>query len=213
MDVNQMSWERLEVLLSQHAPTLFGALKPPAATSEIEAVEVEIGVRFPDELRAAYLRHNGIAKGVVHEGPSFFVGVSADWLNLADVLDRWRMKRRSYEEWTLESPAFAAVSEVNELKIRYEFWNSKRIPIGQISGGPLLVVDLWPGDSGVCGQLITDDGLGDFSDECVVYTSLNEYLTLFADRLEQGLIAYVPGKSWVNQRGETIADWCDLSGW
>lgn len=213
MNIDYALWDRLEYSLGQQVPALFSALRPPATCSDIAAAEDEIGVRFPAELRAAYLRHDGTATDLVGIIPCFFAGVNGHWYSLDQVVARWNAKRAMFEEALIESPAFVAVSEVNDLKVRYDFWNPKRIPIAEMAGRTYLFVDLWPGDTGDYGQMVWDDGIGDSLEDCVLSSSFNEYLTLFANRLEQGLVAYEPGKSWVNQRGETIADWSDLSGW
>jgi cell wall assembly regulator SMI1 len=209
---SQLLWDRFESVLVKRAPTLLSTLFAPASIDEIENTEAELKLKFPRDLRVAYLRHNGSSGDP--QLPGFFVGHIAEWLSLSEMKAYWRIARDiSLEAWpeNCDSPADA---EMNQGKVRRDVWNAGRIPVGRVHGNDHFFVDLLPGATGTVGQLVRDaDMWGECTDESVVATSFDAYLTLFADRLEQGLIAYVPGKSWVNKEGKTFSDWRNLSGW
>lgn len=54
------AWARIEAWLRERAPQSYELLRPAATTAEIEAAEEALGVRFPAELRALYLLHDGV---------------------------------------------------------------------------------------------------------------------------------------------------------
>src|SRR6185369_6214514 len=52
-------WTRLERWLEARSPALFATLGPPAAEEAIAAAERHLGLRFPADLRASLLVHEG----------------------------------------------------------------------------------------------------------------------------------------------------------
>ncbi|MEU3980422.1 SMI1/KNR4 family protein [Streptomyces sp. NPDC026672] len=53
------AWARVESWLGRHAPRTFERLPPPAAQAEIDALERELDLRIPADVRAFYLVRNG----------------------------------------------------------------------------------------------------------------------------------------------------------
>ena len=209
---SQMLWDNFEAVLVQRAPELLSTWFAPASLDEIEDAEAELNLKFPRDLWLAYLRHNGSSGDP--QLPGLFVGHIAEWLSLSDMKAYWRIAREiSLEAWpdNCDSPADA---DMNQGKVRRDVWNRGRIPVGRVHENDHFFIDLLPGASGAVGQLVRDPEMwGDCTDESVVATSFDAYLTLFADRLEQGLNAYVPGQAWVNRHGKTFSNWLNLSGW
>jgi cell wall assembly regulator SMI1 len=202
-------WERIDRLLAVKVPSLMGSFNAGADKNEIASVETLLGVVFPDDLRASYLRHNGCQ--VNRDSPAFFVASSADWLSLAEVVAHWRMLNQVAENLKDDAISY---SEMTTDPIRQEYWNSKRIPIATISGGGEIFIDLWPGPLGKLGQVVGRNSSDFLSSENLLASSLHQYLVLFAERLEQGLITYESGKGWLNTATqEPVLNWIDLSGW
>ncbi|WP_214413754.1 SMI1/KNR4 family protein [Sphaerisporangium fuscum] len=52
-------WRRIEAWLKANAPVTYAELRPPARAHTIAVAESQMGLRFPDSLRASLLRHNG----------------------------------------------------------------------------------------------------------------------------------------------------------
>ncbi|WP_369216340.1 SMI1/KNR4 family protein [Streptomyces flavofungini] len=53
------SWRRIEAWLAEHVPRSHRRLPPPATESEIRAVEKELDLLIPADVRAFYALHNG----------------------------------------------------------------------------------------------------------------------------------------------------------
>jgi cell wall assembly regulator SMI1 len=204
-------WVRFESVLAQRAPDFLTAFLPPATPREIEDAEAELDLVFPGELRAAYLRHNGSSRD--GQFPSFFLPCYSNWFSLSELKDQWELNREiALANWPDDCESLPD-DERNQGKVRADVWNIGRIPVGRFTGSHHLFVDLLPGATGSVGQLVKDvDMSGDCTDDSVVAISFDAYLALFTDRVEQGLITYAPGQSWVNQRGQGIFDWATLSG-
>lgn len=83
--MNHTILKELEVELTNYFKPFLNA---PATIEEIQYVESELGISFPDELRNLYLAHNGEDKS----GPGLFFGLP--FLSLDEVLDGWRIWKR-----------------------------------------------------------------------------------------------------------------------
>jgi cell wall assembly regulator SMI1 len=211
MKTSDKLWEHFESVLAQRAPELLAALLPPATANEIEATEAELSFKFPSDLRAAYLRHNGSSPDDSY--PGFFVKGRTHWFSLSEMKDYWAASRQLALEIWPDNCDSAPEAGKNQHKVRGDAWNVGRIPVAKVNGSDHFFVDLLPGATGTVGQLVRDMEMwGDCTDESVVATSFDAYVALFTERLEQGLISYDPVKTWVNQRGQEIGDWATLSG-
>jgi cell wall assembly regulator SMI1 len=193
-------WNRLDAMLARHAPEVFRWLRPPASVAQIEAVEHEMQLVFPPDLRAAYLRHDGSFEteaGVAGtQGPTSIFWWYSDWCSLEQGLGKWRseletmIERRVLfpDEYPEADPSF----EMEE--IRCEGWNRARIPIG-LSNTPLTVyVDLAPAKLGTVGQLITDDGS---MQAHLQAPSLNQYLIALTNLIESGDVVHDARFGWI----------------
>lgn len=54
-------WRRIETWLKTNAPTTYRTLGKPGDAEAIAAAEAHMGMRFPNDLRASLLRHDGAA--------------------------------------------------------------------------------------------------------------------------------------------------------
>ncbi|MEU0571430.1 SMI1/KNR4 family protein [Nonomuraea sp. NPDC005983] len=103
-------WRRVERWLKSHAPRSYATLGRPGRARTIAVAESQMGVRFPDDLRASLLRHNGArAFGFApwHDG--------AGNLGVREIRDTWRHLCRSFPTDTGPDP-------------RGEAWNGRMIP-------------------------------------------------------------------------------------
>ncbi len=207
-------WKRIDTLLANQAPEVFESLQPPASLDLIRQTEKELNLTFPDELVDAYLAHNGQPRW--HEVvfvPGFFADqYGMAWLGLRDMareVQKW--KGASENILSTMTPSEIAETFPGDIgtMLRKDIWNPHRIPIAKDSTGVNLFVDLMPGSAGTRGQIVFDDGDGDYLDEQVIAPSLNDYLLTFISHLEHGRLTYdaVTG-TWINNRtGEPVLDW------
>ncbi|MFI9590678.1 hypothetical protein [Nonomuraea sp. NPDC052265] len=79
-------WRRIERWLKRNAPRTYRTLGAPARARTIAVAESQMGVDFPDALRASLLRHNG-ARGA---GVLGFRPGARDQLTVRGIRDAWR---------------------------------------------------------------------------------------------------------------------------
>ncbi len=115
-------------------------LCPPATDEEINAVEIELGIKFPEDLQTLYKWHNGQVG--IH-----FVFNEFRMYALKDVVQFYKNglehDEPDYYETEDESGVFKDCIA-----------NTKWIPIGDNGGNTILFLDLDPGVQGVKGQLL-----------------------------------------------------------
>ena len=79
------TWERIEAWLAVNAHAVADGLNPPASPESLAATEHFLGVQFPDDVRASYLRHDGQRDN----SPGLLDGW--EWLSLERVRDEWQV--------------------------------------------------------------------------------------------------------------------------
>ncbi|EPC8421264.1 SMI1/KNR4 family protein [Bacillus wiedmannii] len=139
--MNHTILKELEVELTNYFQPFLNA---PATIEEIQYVESEMGIAFPDELRNLYLAHNGEDKS----GPGLFFGLP--FLSLDEVLDEWRIWKRIEEDDFFNFDAFSIPTEY----IKERYVNHNWIPISKDYGGNNLGIDVDPDEKGKVGQVI-----------------------------------------------------------
>ncbi|WP_327086098.1 hypothetical protein OIE66_27645 [Nonomuraea sp. NBC_01738] len=73
-------WRRIERWLRARAPKTYAALSTPGRSKTIAVAEAQMGLDFPDDLRASLLRHNGDGGSVVLGGQGLSVrGIRDTW--------------------------------------------------------------------------------------------------------------------------------------
>ncbi|RVX39324.1 SMI1/KNR4 family protein SUKH-1 [Nonomuraea polychroma] len=104
-------WRRIERWLEANAPRTYKTLGPPGRARTIAVAESQMGVDFPDDLRASLLRHNG-SRG--HSVFGFwFDGTYA--FSIREIRDTWRWLC-SWERTDLGTDPAT------------EYWNGRMIP-------------------------------------------------------------------------------------
>ncbi|MEU1385433.1 MULTISPECIES: hypothetical protein [unclassified Nonomuraea] len=95
-------WRRIERWLRSNAPRTYRALGAPVRARTIAVAESQMGVDFPDALRASLLRHNGArGAGVLGAGVLGFRPGARDHLAVRGIRDAWRemCARRPAGSW------------------------------------------------------------------------------------------------------------------
>jgi cell wall assembly regulator SMI1 len=192
-------WDRFEAMLRVHASALLESFYPPATLEQLEQAERALDVQLPDEVRAAYLRHDGCSKK--------WIGSLCHLGSLERVVEVWKSCCGVAEELRLTGDLMLGYQPDDSawptLKVWPGWFHPKWIPIG-VSNTPSCVhVDLCPNPAGKHGQLLQDEGMGEPS---VLADSLNGYLEFLIEKVEHGVLKYDNG--WVlAASGERVYDW------
>jgi cell wall assembly regulator SMI1 len=190
-------WTRAHELFKVHAPDLLEALQPPATVAEIEAVEAIIGVALPEEIRSAYLIHNGTKAPVNDREKDLFVPFM-QFARLDEMVEGWKSWLEEFQGLDPDffpetDPSYSDRIELSSNTIvRPIWWCPKWIPIGTSQTMSVIMVDLHPGPSGTFGQLLDHAGVD--PPEEPVDSGLNHYLKTLIRRLEHGEICYDHGR-------------------
>jgi internalin A len=194
-------WERLESVLQEFSPKDFEALLPPASEEAITQCEKEIGLEFPEELRSAYLRHNGMGR-LRPDGAlsGCFFGGGDRWYAIEEVAPAWRMMSEVSEDLKAdgdEEILFPAPAEWwDALAVQPMYWNKNWIPVGAMSSNPDQCIDLAPCPRGAFGQLIQLSGEGE---PLLLAPSLNDWIDFVAKSFETGRFTADPQSGmWID---------------
>lgn len=118
-------------------------LNPGATEASIAAAEAQLGIRFPDDVRAIYREHDGTAEYVL-EG--------REWLSLKRIVSEWTVWKELLDNGTFEDNVRVRASAG---PVKPNWWNAGWIPMTYDGSGNHHCLDLDPGDGGVHGQIIT----------------------------------------------------------
>lgn len=117
-------WARIERWLKANDPASYRTLGPPARARTIAVAEAQMGLRFPDDLRASLMRHNG-ATATGGSWPFGFLGNMG--MGVREIRDTWRM--------------LCEIDDIDKGDPRAEWWDGRMIPFGSDGSGNHLVVD------------------------------------------------------------------------
>ncbi|NRQ31761.1 hypothetical protein HII36_07900 [Nonomuraea sp. NN258] len=126
-------WRRLERWTAAHAPGTRRGLAPPARPRAIAAAEAAMGVRFPDDLKASLLRHDG-----QKSGRGTYLWWVYDPLSVAEIVATWQMLcevQRRFGEGQAPGPRKGYVNPEGW------WWHGSAIPFAADSGEVRLIVD------------------------------------------------------------------------
>ncbi|MCP2359659.1 hypothetical protein HD597_006679 [Nonomuraea thailandensis] len=160
-------WRRIERWLKANAPRTYRTLGAPGRARTIAIAEAQMGVDFPDDLRASLLRHNG-SRGADGFGfGAWFSGASN--LGIRDIRDTWRHMCRL-------DPTDRGVEPWEEL------WSGRLIPFLSFSGredGSAV----WAVADSADGAVGWDDTIAGLTRRAPSYYAL---MRAVADALEKG---------------------------
>ncbi|MEU4534658.1 SMI1/KNR4 family protein [Streptosporangium sp. NPDC023825] len=160
-------WRRIERWLQANAPASLRTLGKPARARTIAVAEAQMGLRFPDDLRASLLRHDG-ASVVADTWPFGFLG---NWnQGVREIRDTWRQLCEIEGEVRGDGDA------------RTEWWDGRMIPFGADGSGNHLVIDSVIHDVGDTDH----EGMMDFEPGGVPIRSYYGLLRATAHALETG---------------------------
>jgi cell wall assembly regulator SMI1 len=190
-------WLRVESCLKAHAPELHTALNPPTTEHQLRAVEAEIGYPLHPELRAAYLRHDGIAHradGTCALGTNFdLFGPMGEWVPVGLALSDWReLKEYNIELRKATPELFPELQDCwKDLVIKPVSWSEGHFPIGRTGTSYRVFVDMEPAGKGCSGQVFGDDGM---IEQRLFAPSFNTFMGAIADHLESGAVRFSMAK-------------------
>ncbi|GAA4924897.1 hypothetical protein GCM10023334_029910 [Nonomuraea thailandensis] len=163
-------WRRIESWLKKHAPRSHRTLGEPGKASDLAAAEAETGLRFPDDLRASLLRHDGSSTVDDTWGFGFLGHTNA---SVAQILSDWRALCEVDGENDGDGDDAAA---------RAEWWDGRMLPAGANGMGDHLVVDSVQRDIGTTDH----EGGMSFEPGGVRIRSFHALLKATADAMENG---------------------------
>lgn len=191
-------WDRFEAMLARQAPALLASLRPPALQKEIAAAEAAMGLQLPEDVRDAYLRHDGTGKPLF---PPFCY-----WASLKEMVDA--------HSRLVEYDASMRIDNPENYGPPNEYWDAQKVkpvgsspmwlPIGLSNTSTSVYIDLDPAKQGTLGQLFKDSGMCEPSE---LAPSLGEFLEFLIDRVERGILIYRDW-CWVwTETDEPAYDW------
>jgi internalin A len=208
MSTNELLWEKLEHQLSLNVPKLQQRLRPPSSLEQIQLFESKTNLVLPDDLRNAYLRHDGCEFDGASQGHVGFFG-DIEWLSLSDSLERQQSNWQFFNE---DDPYFYGPDdgEWDNLPIRPwqgppTYW----VPVGKCYHCAIdIYADLMPGPTGRVGQLVIQNIHG--MSTGVLADSWTSYVEWLINGLENRTLNMVtqPDSSirrWGSTKGEEIA--------
>lgn len=172
------NWNRVARWHSENVPDDEGSsidrsLPAGASAEDINRAEWAIGLRFPDDLRASYLLHDGSGGyGIFPWGYAF--------LSLRELVREWRQNRDLLAGHDRATDPSGPIRPVH--------WNPNWIPVGSNQSGDYDCIDLDPAPGGTIGQVIR------FNHEVgptrVAATGIGPWVAEYADRLAAGADRY-----------------------
>ncbi|TDM06051.1 MAG: hypothetical protein C4K60_15425 [Ideonella sp. MAG2] len=176
-------------------------LNPPATEQQVAAVENVMGQKFPDDLRAAYLRFNGQShKPEWGAGWSLFPS-GFSWPTLEELLTDWQYASGSHDADAQRQAA--DIADEYQLPALGYFPSPQRLLVGTSGTTDFLFCDLEPGPMGKRGQIMNQSAEG--ADEPRVWAdSFADLLRLIVDAYEHGRIEYSEAEAAWTKDGETV---------
>ncbi len=183
------AWERIEHWLSAHAPPLLANLNDGASPEDLSALEAQLGVQLPDDLRESLARHNG----QLDEFPPLIGGWSL--LSCSEIAQEWKIWKDLLARGDL-----AHESSPSDPRVRSDWWNERWVPFTYSGSGDHHCADCAPADGGAPGQVIVlwhDDAA-----RPLVAPTFTAWLEQIAEGLESGkLQAFEDNGDWVTEPG------------
>ena len=166
-----------------------------------------MSLRLPDDVRTAYLRHDGSVSGALPgSGGAMLLFVACSWwASLEEMTSEWRFVKKYCDETRVEIPeAFPSPEPFwNELKVKPMGGNDKWVPIGLSGTMSRIYLDLDPAPSGSVGQLMEESGT---VEPTWLANSFDHYLEMLIERVARGALMFRDGWIWT-ETDEHVYDW------
>ena len=173
----ERSWRRIESWFADRHPEVALGLAKGASEKSIAAAEKKLGARFPPDVRASFLVHDGQV-----DEPGVQLWPWARRLGSLESLTAcWTGDRKYFDERTM-AERLDWLSD--DRKVRQVHLHPRQVPLGGSRHWDYgrLLVDLIPGPEGVEGQIIARDDI----DLVFVAPSFGALLDRIATGLEDG---------------------------
>jgi cell wall assembly regulator SMI1 len=167
---------RIESWFSVNRPEFLEDLAPGCSEAALAETEALLGTVLPEDFKELYRRHDG---QMMKYCWGLFYGIQ--FISLSKVRQEWLCWKAVIKDGLDDSPSFES-AQSGAVKDLYA--SLRWIPFGIDSGGNSIGVDLDPGPSGTCGQVI-NFGRDEY-EKFVLARSMSEFLDWFADQLESG---------------------------
>jgi cell wall assembly regulator SMI1 len=182
-------WQRIAAWFAIHAPPdpYFFSLAPGATAASLEAKEVVLGFRLPEDVRESYLVHDGNNDTAVFGNQIV--------LSLQEIVRNWQIGCKGLEmnlSQGLKPPELVG-------PIKDTWWHVRWVPITDDGSGDHICIDMDPAPGGCIGQVIeTNHEVGPLR---VLASGFRQFLTQFADDLEAGKYWYDMQSMMVRKHG------------
>ncbi len=144
------SWSRIQRWLDNNAPK--DVRLPEGTTADVlDEVEIQLGIRLPDQMRKSYLQHDGSDQIWIFDQGYLMPLLRPQHLPKRkrvlydEVVDSSQFMRNMLDNGNFDDPGF--VSEPTG-PIKTDWWLDKWLPITSNSSGDHLCVDLSPAKGG-----------------------------------------------------------------
>lgn len=141
------AWTIYKTELLAKMPSLAETLNPGASEADIQAAESEMGVTFPDAMRALYLANDGD-----NEESACGMILGFHFHSLADLQGEWRSECEYADDPDLNRESAFTSEPAGCIKRRYA--DKKWLPLCNDGGGNYIGIDLDPDVNGKIGQII-----------------------------------------------------------
>jgi cell wall assembly regulator SMI1 len=192
-------WVDFDKFLAQVAPKMRSSLRPPASEAQVQAVEAKLNVRLPQDLREAYLCHNGQDKSAL---AGSIIGALDHWVSLDELVISWQQTNEINESLKAQWAADDFSDEPDETiddstwLVRPDWWHPGWLPIAQGITDAAWCVDMAPGKAGVVGQILAWDSVDSASNELVA-SSFAALLSRIFSLVKSGQVIYEDREGWV----------------
>jgi len=141
-------WEKFENYLLKETKEAYDDLNSGASKEQIDALEVELNIKFPKDFREFLMIHNGSKEG-------FGLIDCFELLSLEGIKSEWDIWQELLEDESFEFDSVDdySYSEFDD-RVKRLWWNPKWIPFASDGSGNSLCIDLDPSESGKIGQVI-----------------------------------------------------------
>ena len=186
------SWKRIRAWGSENAPEMLRDLNPGATEEQLSALEAELSVQLPEDVRRSLKVHNGESDG----WPYRVFADCGTYLSTDRIIHEWEQRLLfsenlfTEEEVDIEQLIRDSIIFV-EGPVKPVGFVKEWIPIMECNGDVFWASDLSPSEGGTLGQIIEVD-----IENCswkVIANTFTEWLSSYVTGLEAGEYAVVEG--------------------
>jgi cell wall assembly regulator SMI1 len=178
-------------------------LNPGATSSDFMEFEKQVGIPFPEELRAVYEINNGQSGGCgIFQYEMLRINEKEDVVNSKSIIGEWKGWKEIYDDEVSGNPVYTPEMKKDSFRsypdkaIKLEYTNPGWIPFAYDWGGNNYGIDLDPDVNGTVGQVINFGR--DEEEKIVIANSFKEYLQLCLNIYKDGTYKEIGDKYLVD---------------